>query len=57
MVKRFKTTKYHTKTIKLLGSKIWNHIPPNIKFETTFQYFKEFIETWLGPKYICDVNF
>ena len=35
---------------KTLGPKIWNQLPGDIKSETSYTKFKEYIDTWLGPK-------
>ena len=51
----FKTTKYDTKSLTSLESKMWNHLPPNLKFKTTFHKFKEYIETCFRPKCRCSV--
>ena len=32
-----------------LGPKIWNALPENIKKETSFSKFKEYIKSWSGP--------
>ena len=38
-----------------LGRKIWNQLPDNIKSETSHTKFKEYIDTWFGPKCRCNV--
>ena len=35
---------------KTLGPKIWNQLPGDIKSETSYTKFKEYIDTWFGPK-------
>ena len=55
LVKHRNTIKYGDKSLKTLGPKIWNQLPENIKSETSFPRFKEFIGTWFGPKCRCNV--
>ena len=50
IVKRINTSRFGTQSLKSLGPKIWNNLPPNIKSETSFLKFKEYIKTWPGPK-------
>ena len=37
-----------------LGPKIWNEIPENINFETSYSKFKEYIPPWSGPTRGCN---
>ena len=55
IVKRINTSRFGTQSLRLLGPKIWNHLPSNIKSEKSFPKFKEYIKTWLGPKCRCKV--
>ena len=50
IVKRINTSRFGTQSLRSLGPKIWNNLPSNIKSETSFLKFKEYIKTWLGPK-------
>ena len=50
LVKHHNAITYSTKTLKTLGSKIWNHLPVDIKSETSYSKFKEYIDTWFEPK-------
>ena len=50
-----RTTKYGDRTLKTLGPKIWNMLPTKMKNETSFQKFKEYINTWFGPKCKCNL--
>ena len=34
---------------QLLEPKIWNGLPENVKKETYFSKFKEYIKSWSGP--------
>ena len=55
IVKRINTSRFGTEGLRSLGPKIWNNLPSNIKSETSFPKFKEYIKTWLGPKCRCKV--
>ena len=49
------TTKYGNKSLRCLGPHIWNSLPNQIKRETDYTKFKEFINDWFGMK--CKCNF
>ena len=53
IVKRINTSRFGTQSLRSLGPEIWNNLPSNIKSETSFLKFKEYIKTWLGPKCRC----
>ena len=53
--KRINTSRFGTQSLKSLGPKIWNNLSSNIKSETSFLKFKEYIKTWSGPKCRCKV--
>ena len=55
IVKRINASRFGIQNLRSLGPKIWNNLPSNIKSETLFPKFKEYIKTWLGPKYRCKV--
>ena len=55
IVKRINTSRFGTQSLRSLGPKIWNNLPSNIKSETSFLKFKEYIKTWLGLKCRCKV--
>ena len=42
------TTKYGNKSLRCLGPHIWNSLPNQIKKETDYTKFKEFINDWFG---------
>ena len=44
------TTKYGNKSLRCLGPHIWNYLPNQIKKETDYTKFKEFINDWFGMK-------
>ena len=50
IVKSMNTSRFGTQRLRSLGPKIWNNLPSNIKSETLFLKFKEYIKTWLGLK-------
>ena len=43
------------KSLKILGTKMWNQLPGDIKSETSYTNFKECIDTWFEPKCRCNV--
>ena len=45
IVKRINTSRFGTQSLRSLGPKIWNNLPSNIKSETSFLKFKEYIKT------------
>ena len=55
IVKHINTSRFGTQSLSFLGPKIWNNLPSNIKSETSFPKFKEYIKTWLGRKCRCKV--
>ena len=55
LVKHHIAITYGTKSLKTLGPKIWNQLPEDIKTETSSTRFKEYIDTWLGPKCRCNL--
>ena len=44
------TTKYDNKSLKSLGSHIWNSLQKQIKEKTDYNKFKYFIGKWFGAK-------
>ena len=48
------TTKYGNKSLGCLGTHIWNSLPNQIKKETDYTKFKEFINDWFGMKCKCN---
>ena len=56
MVKHHNTiTTYGAKSLKTLGPKIWHQLPGDIKSETSYTKFKEYIDSSFGPKCRCNV--
>ena len=45
------TTKYDNKSLKSLGSHIWNSLQKQIKEKVDYSKFKYFIGKWFGAKY------
>ena len=56
LVKNRNTEKYGSKSLMVLGSKIWNALPKNLKKESSFSKFKEFIKLWSGPTCNCKIS-
>ena len=50
IVKRINTSRFGTQSLRSLSPIIWDNRLSNIKSETSFLKFKEYIKTWLGPK-------
>ena len=48
-------TRFGAQSLRFLGPKTWNNLPSNIKSETSFPKFNEYIKTRLGPKCGCMV--
>ena len=48
VVNRAKTKTFSEKSLRVLGPKIWNSLPEDVKDLTSFQKFKEFIKIGLG---------
>ena len=44
------TVQLGDKSIRSLGPHIWNGLPEEIKNETSYDKFKEYLNTWYGPK-------
>ena len=55
MLKRINSSRFGTRSLRPLRPKMWNNLPSNIKSETSFPKFKEYIKTWLRQKCICKV--
>ena len=53
-VQSHKAKTYGEKSLRILGPKIWNALPDNIKNSTSLAIFKNLIKTWTGP--ICTCN-
>ena len=49
------TVKFGDKSIRSLGPHIWNGLPEEIKNETSYDKFKEYSNTWYGPKCTCSL--
>ena len=48
-----KTANYGDKSLKSVGSHIWNSLPDEIKATTSLSIFKKFIKNCFGPKCKC----
>ena len=49
------TVQLGDKSIRSLGPHIWNGLPEEIKNETSYDKFKEYSNTWYGPKCTCSL--
>ena len=49
------TTKYGNKSLRSLGPHIWNSLPKQIKEETNYNKFKNYIDKWFGAKCKCNL--
>ena len=49
LIKHCNTITYDIKSLKAIGPKIWNQVPEDIKSETSYTKFKEYIDSWSGP--------
>ena len=55
LVKQHNTITYGTKSLKTLDPKVWDQLPEDIKPETSYTKFKEYINNCFGPKCRCNV--
>ena len=46
---------YGDKSFKILGPKIWNALPTEIKRATSLSKFKEYVNLWSGPSCKCNL--
>ena len=53
LVRSHKTATYGEKSLKILGTKIWNALPTEIKREASLSKFKEYVNLWSGPSCKC----
>ena len=49
------TTKYENSILRSLGPHIWNSLPCEIKEETEYEKFKNYMNDWLGLKCKCNM--
>ena len=49
------TVKYGDKSIRSHGPHIWNGLTEEIKNENSYNKFKEYLNTWYGPKCTCNL--
>ena len=43
------------KSLRSLGSQIWNSLPGHIKAKTSFAHFRSLINTWFGKECLCNL--
>ena len=53
-IKRRKTTTYGSKSLSILGSRIWNNLPSHLKCAESLLSFKRMIKKWDGTKCMCN---
>ena len=52
---RINTNRYGTKSLRSLGTQIWNSLPEQIKAETSLAHFQSLINTWFGKECLCNL--
>ena len=55
LVKTHKSANFGGKSLTSLGPEIWNALSQNIKAENSDNKFNEYIATWFGPNFKCNV--
>ena len=55
LVTSHKTVTYGDKSLKILGPKIWNALPTEIKRETSLSKFKEYVKLCSGHSCKCNL--
>ena len=50
------TTKYGNSSLRSLECHIWNYLRKQIKEETDYNKFKNYIDKWFGTKYKCNLR-
>ena len=55
LVRSHKTVTYGDKSLKMLGPRIWNALPTEIKRETSLSKFKEYVKLWSGHSCKCNL--
>ena len=53
IVKTHNAATYGGKSITVLGPKASSFLPENVKSESSYRRFKEYINTWFRPKCYC----
>ena len=54
IVKTHNTTTYGDKALAVLGPRIWTSLPENVKSESSYKRFEEYINTRFGTKCYCN---
>ena len=47
--------KFSEKILRVLGPKIWNRLPPHVKYAENLPAFKRLIKTWDGVSCKCNL--
>ena len=50
------TYNYGNRRLRVLETHTWNSLPENIKSTTSMMTFRDFIESWFGPKCKCKLQ-
>ena len=56
MCLKTKQVRFGTKSLRNLAPKIWNSLPPNIKFVDNLNSFKALIKNWNGTFCNCIIS-
>ena len=56
LTRSHKTVTYGDKSLKILGPKIWNALPAEIKREASLNKFKEYVKLWSGNSCKCNLK-
>ena len=54
-VVRTNANTYGMKSLRSLGSRIWNSLPEHIKAETSLEHFRSLINAWFGKECLCNL--
>ena len=55
LVRSHKTATYCEKSLKILGTKIWNALPTEINLGASLSKFKEYVKIWSRPACKCNL--
>ena len=54
-VNQSNTPKFGINSLMILGPHIWNSLAKDIKEETNYEKFKDFVNDWFGSKCKCNM--
>ena len=55
LIRGHKTVSYDDTSLKILGPKIWNTLPTEIRRETSLSKFKKYVKLWSGHSCKCNL--